>query len=314
MPFEDTVVAREEMTAQAASQAVIPNAFTVDVEDYYQVTAFERHVDRDQWSGFESRVERSTHVLLELLAKHNVLGTFYVLGAVAERHPHLVREIHAAGHEIGSHSHRHRLVYQQSPEQFRLDLRESLDVLMEITGEPVTAYRAPTFSITRVSQWALEILVEEGIQIDSSIFPVYHDRYGIPGAPRGIHRIQTAAGALWEFPPTVARLARYNLPVGGGGYFRLYPLAMTSFCLRNFIRQIRGPFMFYVHPWELDPEQPRLRVGTRLSRFRHYVNLASTGRKLDRLLRQFRFGRLRDIMASVSQRESTIQTSVSDLR
>jgi polysaccharide deacetylase family protein (PEP-CTERM system associated) len=272
------------------------NAFTVDVEDYFQVTAFERHIGREAWPTIESRVAQGTYRLLDLLARHNTLATFYVLGWVAERFPELVRHIQSAGHEIGSHSHWHRLIYQLSPQEFRDDLVLSLRAIEEATGEAVTNYRAPSFSITRRSLWALDILAEHGITCDSSVFPIHHDRYGIPNARRHIHRIDTASGSLWEFPPSVSRVGQVNLPVSGGGYFRLYPLSFTVRCLRQINRAGR-PFMFYIHPWELDPEQPKVRAGTRLSRLRHRVNLASTEKKLDRLLPRFRFGRVCDVIA-----------------
>ncbi|NLF06690.1 MAG: DUF3473 domain-containing protein [Pirellulaceae bacterium] len=272
------------------------NAFTVDVEDYFQVSAFEKHVDRDGWHNWESRVAANTHRVLELLDRHGVRATFFILGWNAERHPRLVREIHACGHEIGSHGYWHRLIYRQTPDEFRADLRRSRDVLQEAVGSRVTAHRGASFSITRESLWALEILVEEGFLVDSSIFPVRHDRYGIPDAQPGPHRLETPSGSIWEFPPSVARLAGMNLPVGGGGYFRLFPLPWTVHWLRRINRAQRRPLMFYVHPWELDPGQPRIRGCSRLSRFRHYVNLAKNQRKLDGLLRRFRFGRISDVI------------------
>jgi polysaccharide deacetylase family protein (PEP-CTERM system associated) len=223
-----------------------------------------------------------------------VLATFFILGWVADRHPRLVREIQRGGHEIGSHSFWHRLIYEQTPEQFRADLRQSRDALESATGQRVTAYRAPSFSITTRSLWALDILAEEGFKVDSSVFPIYHDRYGIPQAEPRLHRLAAGGGSLWEFPPSVARFAGFNVPVGGG-YFRLYPLWWTLLCLRR-IRRSGQPSMLYIHPWEIDPEQPRLAVGTRLSRFRHYVNLASNERKLDSLLKRLRFGRLCDVI------------------
>ena len=223
---------------------------------------------------------------------------------MAHRYPDLIRDIHRDGHEIGSHSFWHRLVYDQSPEEFRADLRQSLRVLEDIPGRAVTAYRAPGFSITKRSLWALEILVEEGISLDSSVFPVRHDRYGIPDAPACLHRIATPAGSLWEFPPPVVRLARLNLPLGGGGYFRLYPLSWTLRGLAHINRKARQPFLFYVHPWEVDPDQPRLRGVSALSRFRHYVNLAANERKLDGLLRRFRFGPVGDVLEEATQRRN----------
>jgi polysaccharide deacetylase family protein (PEP-CTERM system associated) len=283
------------------------NAFTVDVEDYFQVTAFERHIERDDWLGFESRVARGTHRLLELLARHNTPATFYVLGWIAKRHPELVREIRAAGHEIGSHSYWHRLVYDLSPGDFRNDLSLSLRAIEDTAGQTVTHYRAPSFSITKRSLWALDILAEHGITCDSSIFPVHHDRYGIPKANRRIHRIETSAGSLWEFPPAVSRVGGVNVPVSGGGYFRLYPLSLTIRCLRQ-INRAGQPFIFYVHPWELDPDQPRLSAGSRLSRLRHRVNLATTEAKLDRLLTRFRFGTVSQVIAAQTQPERAHHT------
>lgn len=276
------------------------NVFSVDVEDYFQVSAFERHVPRARWDEYPSRVVASTQRLLALLQRHGVRGTFFVLGWVANKFPQLVREIHAAGHEIGSHSYWHRLIYTQTPDEFRRDLSESKRVLEDIIQAPIEAFRAPSFSITRRSLWALEILVEEGFRVDSSVFPTRHDRYGIPGAQVEIHELSTASGPIAEFPPTVVQWWRFALPAGGGGYFRLYPYALTRTLLNRVNALHRRPFMFYVHPWEVDPQQPRLPAGSRLSRLRHYVNLRHTEGKLDRLLRDFKFGCVRDVLASNS--------------
>jgi len=280
---------------------ILLNAFTVDVEDYYHVSGFEQHVERSQWEGYDSRVEASTRRILALLEKHGVRATFFVLGWVADHHPDLVREIHAGGHEIGSHGYWHRLIYNQTPDEFRADLVRSRDVLEDLISQAVTAYRAPSFSITNRSLWALDILIEEGFQIDSSIFPVYHDRYGIPGARRDLHPIERPAGMLWEFPVSVRQVAGFKLPVSGGGYFRLYPLGLTIRCLRGINERQLQPFLFYVHPWEVDPEQPRLHAASRLSRFRHYVNLSTTHSKLDIVLSRFKFGPLRDVVALAQQ-------------
>lgn len=275
------------------------NAFSVDVEDYYQVTAFERRINRRDWANFASRVVPNTERVLRLLDRHQVVATFYVLGWVADRFPDLVRAIDRAGHEIGSHSYWHRLIYNLQPEDFRADLRQSKSALENIIGKPVVAFRAPSFSITRKSLWALDILAEEGFTSDSSIYPIYHDRYGIPGAKTGLHRLDTSRGELWEFPPAVARFGPFNLPVSGGGYFRLYPLAVTTQLLGR-LNDEQQPFVFYIHPWELDPEQPRLAAASFVSRRRHYVNLASTERKLDRLLSRFHFGRVADSINSMT--------------
>jgi polysaccharide deacetylase family protein (PEP-CTERM system associated) len=273
------------------------HAVTVDVEDYYHVTAFEGSIPRSSWDHFESRVESSTRRLLELLAERGVRGTFFVLGWIAARFPSLVREIHAAGHELGSHSHWHRLVYQLTPDEFREDLRRSIQAIEDAAGVRVRMYRAPSFSITRKSLWAFDILAEEGIEVDSSVFPTRHDRYGIPDANPEIHAIETTAGRVLEFPPTVVEFGRLRFPVAGGGYFRLYPWSLTARALRRLERRGR-PAMFYVHPWEVDPAQPRLRAGSRTSRLRHYVNLKSTAGKLDRLLRSFDFGPIGTVLAT----------------
>jgi len=272
------------------------NALTVDVEDYYHVSAFAKDIRVDQWDSYPSRVVVNTRRILDLLDAHDVRATFFVLGWVAERFEALVREIHDRGHEIGCHGYAHRLIYQLTPDEFRADLVRARDILQETIDGPVRAFRAPSFSITKESLWALEILVEEGFHFDSSIFPIHHDRYGIPGATRGIHRIDTPSGPIQEFPISVARLAGINVPVSGGGYFRLYPLCLTSWLLGRINRRHARPFVFYVHPWEVDPRQPRLQAGSRLSRFRHYVNLASTHRKLDLLLNRFAFAPLGEVV------------------
>jgi polysaccharide deacetylase family protein (PEP-CTERM system associated) len=273
------------------------NAFTVDVEDYFQVSAFEHDIERKCWDTYPCRVVDNTQRLLSMLTEYNVKATFFLVGWIAERHPQLVAEIRHAGHEIGSHSYWHRLVYRLTPDEFRQDLRRSRKVLEDILGEPIRVFRAPSFSITQRSRWALEILVEEGFSIDSSIFPIYHDRYGMPNANPAIHRLPTPAGLLWECPPSVVRVAGFNLPVSGGGYFRLYPGKLSIRWLRQ-VNQLAGrPFVFYLHPWEIDPGQPRLRAGSRLSRWRHYLNLHETESKLQRLLSCFRFGTLTDVVA-----------------
>lgn len=265
------------------------NAFTVDVEDYFQVSAFEKNIGRSTWSSFESRVVANTERLLNTLSRHQVRATFFVLGWVADRFPGLLQEIVNAGHEIGSHSYWHRLIYEMSADEFREDLRRSIGTIENAVGVKVNCFRAPSFSITRRSLWALDILAEEGIRIDSSIFPVLHDRYGIPDAPPCIHVRETASGPITEFPAAVLQIAGARLPVGGGGYFRLYPLAFTMRCLRLLNAHGR-PFMFYIHPWEIDPAQPRLHAGGLLRRIRHYVNLHLTEARLEKILRSFRFG------------------------
>ena len=279
----------------AARQLAPLNALTIDVEDYYHVSGFEHIVARAEWDRYESRVVASTQRVLYVLERAEVRATFFVLGWVAQRHPHLVRSIRAAGHEVGCHSYEHRLIYTQSPDDFRDDLRRARDVLQDVLGEPVTAYRAPSFSITQQSEWALDILVEEGFTTDSSIYPTHHDRYGLPGTPLQPHEIRRTGGSLWEFPPPVWRILGYPLPVGGGGYFRLYPYALTRRGL-GAINRAGRPFAVYLHPWEFDLAQPRLRPGW-LRGFRHYVNLHRTEPRLVRLLGDFSFGTLSEALA-----------------
>jgi len=273
------------------------NALTIDVEDYYQVSNFSDGIHRHDWPNYPDRVVRNTHRILQLLERYQIKATFYVLGYVAEKHPSLVREINAAGHEIGSHSYWHRLVYDLSPGEFRNDLRRSRDVLQDITGKAITGFRSPSFSITHKSLWALEILVEEGFTVDSSIFPVHHGRYGIPDAYPHPFACELAAGRLWEFPVSVCRFCnQFNVPISGGGYFRLFPFNFSRRLLKRINDQLVRPFVFYIHPWELDPDQPRLKAGSRQQRFRHYVNLASNEEKFERLLQCFDFGPLNDVL------------------
>lgn len=295
-PCPQPRTASVEEARESALTQQLAGAFTVDVEDYFQVTAFENDIPRERWHEFDSRVVANTQRILELLARYQVRGTFFVLGWTAERHPRLVEEIHAAGHQIGSHGYWHRRIYEQGPDEFRRDLQRSRDVLIDITGQKIRAYRAPCFSVTKRSLWALDILTEEGFDLDCSIFPIHHDRYGIPDAEQRPHRIATSAGLLWEFPPATRRLAGLNLPIAGGGYFRLLPAWWTIRSLQA-TRQTSGrPFIFYIHPWEVDPAQPRLPAGSRLSRLRHHVNLARTEGKLETLLRHFCFSRLDEVL------------------
>jgi polysaccharide deacetylase family protein (PEP-CTERM system associated) len=260
---------------------------TVDVEDYFQVSAFEHRVARDDWDSMECRVEANTDRLLQLFADCDVHGTFFILGWVAERYPSLVQRIAAAGHELASHGFWHRLVYDLSPDEFRRDIRDSRRAIADAAGVEVTAYRAPSFSITKQSLWALDVLVEEGFTIDSSIFPIHHDRYGIPGARTDIHVLQTASGPITEIPPSVWQTPLGNVPIGGG-YFRLFPLSLTRRAIHG-IQSFGRPAMLYLHPWEIDPEQPRIEgVGVR-SRFRHYIGLHRTEPRLRCILQSEHF-------------------------
>jgi len=272
----------------AAGGSPIVNAMTVDVEDYFQVSAFDRVVSRAAWAGYEARVVANTNRLLDAFASAGVRATFFVLGWVAERSPQLIRQIAAAGHEIASHGHNHQLIYSLTPRQFRDDVREAKWTLEQIVGRPVVGFRAPSYSVTRSSLWALDVLLEEGYQYDASIFPVHHDRYGIPDAERHPHIIRRAAGALLEVPASTVRVGGVNLPIAGGGYFRLLPYWWTRWGIRRVNGVERRPVVFYMHPWEIDAEQPRLPVG-RATRLRHYGGLGRTERRLQRLLADFRF-------------------------
>ena len=264
------------------------NAFTVDVEDYFQVSAFEAAVPRDAWDSVPSRIDAGMMELLDLLDASSVQGTFFVLGWVARQHPRLIRGIAERGHEVGCHSHEHRLVYSQTPAEFRADTRLALDAIQEATGQFCTLYRAPTFSITRKSLWALPILAEEGIRLDSSIYPVIHDRYGIPGAPRFPYRPLREVPDFVEFPPSTFRFLGMTLPCAGGGYLRIYPPFVTRYALRSINRGDGQPAVLYVHPWELDPSQPVLPAG-RLRNLRHRVNIGTMGARLAGLIARFRF-------------------------
>ncbi len=269
----------------------IANALSFDIEDYFQVSNFERLAPFERWEQFEPRVEENTRKILDLLAVHGVQATFFILGWVAERFPGLVKKIAAGGHEIGTHGYRHRLVYTLTREEFREDLRRSISLIEEAAGKKVLGHRAPSFSITGKSLWAVDVLREEGLKYDSSIFPVRHPRYGIPGAPPRPHEIRPG---FWEFPLSTLKLGRFKLPIAGGGYFRLYPYRLTRWGIRRLNRRSL-PAVVYLHPWEFDPDQPRLQASLQ-ARFRHYTNLKKTAGRLDRMLGEFSFAPLGAIL------------------
>ena len=269
----------------------IVNAMTIDVEDYFHVSVFDGVVPRHQWDGLESRVCANTDRLLEILDERDVRATFFVLGWVAERFPDLVRRIAWAGHEIASHGYAHRLVYDQTPTAFRDDVRRAKALLEATAGVPVLGFRAPSYSITPRSLWALDVLIEEGYTYDTSIFPIHHDRYGIPLSARHPYWIRRESGSILEIPGSTLRWNGMNLPIGGGGYFRLLPYAWTRWGISQLNRQEQRPAVFYLHPWEIDPAQPRLQTST-LGRLRHYGQLDRTEQRLRRLLSEFSFGSL----------------------
>lgn len=268
-----------------------------DVEEHFQVSAFWSEARRQQWDKYESRVENNTRKLVELLAKHDTKATFFVLGWVTERYPDLVKVLVRQGHELASHGYGHELVTSQSPEQFRHDVRKAKYILEDLTGSPVLGYRAPSFSITAESQWALSILVEEGYSYDSSIYDRFQ-RSENARASNGIVQMDTAAGRIWEISPSTLNVWGFQIPVAGGGYFRLLPYAASKTLLQRLEKQ-GTKLVMYLHPWEIDPDQPRM-DGPWLSQFRHYLNLRKMQERLNRLLTDFRFGPYRDIVCPVS--------------
>jgi polysaccharide deacetylase family protein (PEP-CTERM system associated) len=348
---------------------MLTNALTIDVEDYFQVQAFAGHIRHEDWGIYQSRVEDNTRRILALLAdpssfvssndEHRTLNvepsfphsfrrtpnaerrtkitaTFFILGWTAERYPGLIKEIHSQGHEIACHGYAHRLIYEQSPEEFREDVQKAKAILEDLTGEPVIGYRAPSYSITRDSLWAFEVLMEEGFQYDSSVFPIRHDFYGIPDAPRhpfiialngngspefkplvpSSHNDQEGISprnpepatsnqqpatsnqdSILEFPLSTFPLGRFNLPLSGGGYFRLLPYPIIKKGLKRINENENRPFIFYLHPWELDPDQPRISGAGIKSKFRHYLNLDKTEPRFKRLLEEFNFSSIQDIFA-----------------
>jgi len=271
------------------------NILTVDVEEYFQVHNFAGVVHRDKWDSYESRVEAEVDKVLNLLSEAETRATFFVLGWVAERHANMVRRIQRAGHEIATHGYEHQLIYRQTPEEFAADLRRSIEIIGNITGEQVLGYRAPSFSITQANLWALEIIREQGLKYDSSIFPlVIHDRYGIAVAARHPHLLENG---LWEFPIATIPILGKNIPVGGGGYLRVLPYSMVRWALKR-INAEGQPFVIYFHSWELDPDQPRIRHVPLFYRFRHYVNLNKMENCVRALLRDFQFGPVREVFAN----------------
>ena len=278
------------------------NYMTIDVEDYFHVSAFENISKPASWAMRESRVERNTDLVLQLLAEHNVLATFFILGWVAEHFPGVTRKIAEQGHEVACHGYLHQRVAVQDRQIFREDIRKAKAILEQQAGQQIIGYRAPSYSITRSTDWAFDELLEAGFQYDSSIFPMKHDFYGIPDWPRFAgYAVKEKSGwkaedetssrerSIWEVPITTLRLGGKNLPIAGGGYFRLLPYGLTRWGLNSINRNDKQPFVFYLHPWEFDPEQPRMTGASPKSRFRHYLNLDKTKRRFRHLLEDFDF-------------------------
>lgn len=271
---------------------------TIDVEDYYHVSAFAKSINRKDWPDMQSRVEANTDLLIELFSEHNIKATFFVLGWVAERYPQIVRSIIESGHEVASHGYSHQLVYNQSIEEFTDETKRSKQILEDLAQKPVLGYRAASYSITKKSEWALDILHELGFKYDSSIFPVHHDRYGMPGTPQFPYIRKTLKSAeIIEFPISSVKMLGYQLPIAGGGYFRLFPYFFSRFGL-NKINKTNNPFVFYLHPWEIDPEQPRIEASL-FSKFRHYNNLKKCESRLRQLINDFNFTTVSEVLSEI---------------
>ena len=284
------------MLTPAAPVAGPVNVFSVDVEDYFQVGAFESTIRRESWDSFERRVEGNTERLLDLCADHGVLGTFFVLGWVAERCPRLIRTIAAAGHELASHGQDHRRVTEMGPEEFRQDVRRAKRAVEDAGACEVLGYRAPNYSVSRETLWAMDVLLEEGFAYDSSIFPTRHRRYGFASYPRFAWAVRGRGRELLiELPISTVRLGGLGLPFIGGAYLRHFPFCYVRWGLRRVNRREGRPAVLYTHPWEIDPQQPRQRVSLR-NRVRHYRNLHLTRERLVRLFEEFRFGTAREVL------------------
>jgi polysaccharide deacetylase family protein (PEP-CTERM system associated) len=281
------------------------NALTVDLEDYFHVSAYAGKVRLEEWDSYPSRVAANTDRLLGLLAEHNCLATFFVLGWVAEKKPEIVARVAAAGHEIACHSLLHRRIFDLTPQEFREDTHRAKSVIEDATGKQVVGYRAPSFSVTKRSLWALEILAQEGFQYDSSIFPVEHPSYGIPDAPRTPYWIDTPSGRILEFPMPTLSIGSIRSPVGGGAYLRLLPYRYTRWSIRHLNDRENFPVCVYIHPWELDPAQPRM-GGSLSARARHYFGLRGTEAKLRKLVRDLEFCPLAAVIAQLSPIEAAV--------
>lgn len=283
------------MSAVPAAQTRPINAMSIDVEDYFQVAAFAPYIEREHWDTIPCRIERNVTRILDLLDRHETRATFFTLGWIAERYPTLVRTIVARGHELASHGYGHMRASDQTPESFRQDITRAKALLEDIGGVPVRGYRAPSFSIGEGNLWAHNVIAETGHKYSSSVYPIAHDHYGMPEAPRFAWR--TTSGIV-EIPPSSLRVLGRNLPASGGGYFRLLPYSVSRWSLRRINQRDSEPCIFYFHPWEIDPDQPRIRQAGARSRFRHYVNLERTADRLERLLQDFCWGRVDEVFAS----------------
>jgi polysaccharide deacetylase family protein (PEP-CTERM system associated) len=274
----------------------LTNAMTIDVEDYFQVSAFAPYIDRTEWDSRECRVERNIHAILEMLAAHHTHATFFTLGWIAERYPQLVRHIVDNGHELASHGYAHQRASDQTPEAFFDDIDRAKKMLEDLSGQEVQGYRAPSFSIGKGNLWAYDTLLEAGYRYSSSIYPIAHDHYGMPDSPRFAYEVRPG---LTEIPITTVRLLKRNFPSSGGGYFRLLPYPVSRWLLQHVNTHDQQPGIFYFHPWEIDPGQPRIAGINRKTRFRHYVNIGQTQARLNRLLADFKWGRVDHLLMNL---------------
>ncbi|HEX2710781.1 MAG TPA: XrtA system polysaccharide deacetylase [Candidatus Acidoferrales bacterium] len=296
----------------ATAAKAIRHILSVDVEDYFQVEAFANVVSRESWDYWPCRVVESTRVALDLFDRHQAKATFFFLGWVAQRFPELVREVHSRGHELACHSFWHRPVYTLTPQEFREDTRRAREVIQQAAGVRVLGYRAPTWSITNSCLWALDILAEEGFAYDSSIYPIRHDLYGVPGACRFPYTLTCGNGkGLREFPPSTVRVAGVTLPVAGGGYLRILPFRFNEWAFRHIETKYGQPVVVYFHPWEFDPDQPRIPAKPR-SRFRHYTNLRETQDRVRRLLELYMFQPFRALLPPEANRRATVEVGRGD--
>lgn len=286
-----------------SNASVTTNALTIDVEDYFQVSAFAPYIERGKWDSRECRVEVNVDRILALLAEHDVKATFFTLGWVAQRYPELVRRIVRGGHELASHGYGHERVSDLSESEFFEDICRAKTLLEDIGGVRVQGYRAPSFSIGSTNLWALDTLQRAGYSYSSSIYPIQHDHYGMPDAKRFAHQIRDG---LLEVPPTTVRMFSRNLPSSGGGYFRLLPYSLSRWMLRQVNNKDGSPAVFYFHPWEIDVDQPRVPGIGFKTRFRHYVNIGRMERRLSRLLQDFRWGRMDHIFLPQSVQKAPL--------
>ena len=291
LPAADEFLGFERLWTPPAGS--LPNALTCDVEDWFQVSAFEHLVPRETWHERDCRIPRNVDRVLELYQAVGVRGTFFTLGWVAEHYPEVVRRIAESGHEVASHGMQHRRVWNQSPDQFRADIARAKAVLEDVTGNRVRGYRAASWSLDHTTPWAHRIMAEVGYEYSSSVYPIVHDHYGLPHAPTAPFYVRSTG--ILEIPASTARLFGRNWPAAGGGYFRLLPYAVSRRLMRRIVKTTGLPAMFYFHPWELDPMQPRMpRIGAK-TRFRHYLNLRRFESRLTRLLREMSWGRMDEI-------------------